>query len=144
VTATELRLNGDIGDMQILGTWMEQAAAELEISPATTMAVNLCLEELIVNIIHHGKLESGADPGINIQLHPLDDILELEIKDQRAPFNPLDHQPKRKTQKLEETTVGGLGIDLVKNYSSWMGYRRENGFNFLTLHFPLKTADKPS
>jgi len=60
------------------------------------------------------------------------DKIVVRIKDDGFPFNPLSHQAD-KPESLENAKVGGLGILLIKKFTSDLKYNREDGKNCLTM-----------
>lgn len=77
-------------------------------------AVNLCLEELIANIIRHG-LGGAPDHEIRVRLSCADDRLEITVDDDAPRYDPFAQAPVPDlTLDLERRPVGGLGVHLVK------------------------------
>ncbi len=94
--------------------------------------VELVLEELGLNVINHGKSENLQQ--IEIRLTSKADALTIEIVDNGLPFDPLrDAPPPDLESGVEERSVGGLGVHLVRTMMDELHYRREGGRNHLTL-----------
>lgn len=76
--------------------------------------VNLCLEEIIANIIRHGL---GGAPGheIRVRLSCAGDRLEVTVEDDAPRYDPFAQAPVPDLElDLERRPVGGLGVHLVK------------------------------
>jgi serine/threonine-protein kinase RsbW len=59
--------------------------------------------------------------------------IKAEVEDDGEPFNPLE-APEPDTEKsLEERTIGGLGIHLVRKLMDRLEYKREGERNLLTV-----------
>ena len=61
-------------------------------------------------------------------------MLELEVIDDGAPFNPLLHPRRGPPTSLEEAGIGGFGIDLIKSLMTECRYEHaagENGFRMI-------------
>ena len=56
---------------------------------------------------------------------------EITLWDAGPPFNPLDHAPPPAVTDLAEVRIGGLGIDLVRKFTSTVGYARVGAWNRL-------------
>lgn len=94
--------------------------------------VNLVLEELGINIMNYGH-----DDGLHefeIALTSEADAVTIEITDDGRPFDPLnDATLPDVTAPIEDRTVGGLGIHLVRTMMDDLSYRREQCKNHLVM-----------
>ena len=99
-----------------------------------TLKVNLVLEELGLNILTHGGEGRNQRPEIEIVLKSEDDSLTIEILDDGHPFNPLqDAKDPGIDNPLEDRSIGGLGVHLVRTLMDDLSYQREAGKNRLTM-----------
>lgn len=77
-------------------------------------SANLCLEELITNIIQHG-LEGRTDRQIHVRMSMSDEWLEIVLKDDAPPYDPFVQAPEPDLDlDLEKRPIGGLGVHLVR------------------------------
>ena len=77
-------------------------------------SVNLCLEELIVNIIDHG-LNNAPDHWIKVCVSVSDECLEIIVEDDAPPFNSFQQVSSPNfSLSLDQIPVGGLGVHIVK------------------------------
>jgi anti-sigma regulatory factor (Ser/Thr protein kinase) len=98
--------------------------------PDLVFKLNLVLEELGVNIVNY----SGATGEIEISLASDDDTVTIEIADDGRPFNPLDDLDSPDVSApLEERSIGGLGVHLVRSMMDELRYSREDGKNRLAM-----------
>ncbi len=112
---------------------METALLAEGVPMQTVYAVNLCVEELLVNIVNHGYGGAvAADVEVEIELQP--GHLVIDVSDGAPPFDPITDAAEPDTDaELDDRPIGGLGIHLVKRLTDAMSYRRENGRNHLRL-----------
>lgn len=99
--------------------------------------LELAIEEVVVNICHHGY---GQKPGPLI-LRIVDSpsgSFQVEIEDEGPEFNPLAQSLPDATTPLENWKVGGLGILLVRRAVDNVDYERRNGRNLLRLRMVPK------
>lgn len=92
------------------------ADAVNEVLPDRDLAfsVNLCLEELITNVIVHG-LKGAADRFMQVQLIISDDWLEILLRDDAPRFDPFMQAPEPDLDlNINERPIGGLGVHMVK------------------------------
>ena len=97
--------------------------------------VNLILEELYSNSINYGKSKVVQ---ININLDIKLNLLTIIYEDNGTPFNPLSVQTNIDSSvSVQESKIGGLGINLVKNMTDTQHYKRYDNKNQLTLEKKL-------
>ena len=97
----------------------------------TQMQIDLCVEEIFVNIAHYAY--QGKTGTAEIRLSEADGIVELTFLDSGMPYDPLKKEDPDVTLSAEKRQIGGLGIFLVKKSMDSVSYRFENGQNILTM-----------
>ncbi len=102
------------------------------ISSAAEFHVNLALDEIISNVIRYGWKDLGEHQ-LNVRLSLLNDEVTVEVEDDATPFNPLEVPVPDLNRPLEERTVGGLGIHLVRQVMDGLEYQRLDGKNLLVM-----------
>lgn len=95
-------------------------------------ALDLSLDEILTNVISYGY-DDEHEHRITVEIHSTAAFVEVEVKDDGKPFNPLEHQCHHTESALTDRPVGGLGIHLVRSYMDEMRYRREGERNCLTM-----------
>ena len=99
-----------------------------------TFKVNLVLEELGLNILSYGAADKDRSPEIEIILTSEDDSLTIEVSDDGQAFNPLeDAKDPNVDGMLEERSIGGLGVHLVRTLMDDLSYQRAAGKNHLKM-----------
>ena len=103
--------------------------------PALVLKANLVLEELTLNINNYGNY--GNDDGIRqieITLNSELGRLIIEVVDDGSPFDPtIDATLPDTNAPIEDRSVGGLGLHLVRTMMDEMQYKREQGKNHVIL-----------
>ena len=89
-------------------------------------AMHLVVEELLVNVVTHGKA-----PEVALGLSFSSDCLQVEVIDNGAPFNPLKHEVQGLDDAFADRDVGGMGIHLVKEMMDELIYTYKDGKNRL-------------
>lgn len=108
--------------------WIHAQILPMQFDAPTLRKIELASEEALVNIIHHARPPSVI---IEIKLFPKSH-LEIAFTDNGPPFNPLQYEPIT-TGSLEERSIGGLGIHLMKQMMDEVNYQRNSTSNILTL-----------
>ena len=95
--------------------------------------VDLLVEEIFMNIARHAYAE-GASGVVSVTYSvPEPEELTVEFGDQGLAFDPLAVSPPDLTSDLAQRRAGGLGVFLLKQFADSLSYRREEGWNRLTL-----------
>lgn len=132
----ELKLKNEISELTTLTIILESFAEQASLSPKVSYNLFLCLDELITNIISYGY-PKGEKSEIDINLHVENNILTIRLIDSGIEFNPLDKESPDIEAPLEERSVGGLGIFIVKKLCDSITYRRSGGQNILTIKMKI-------
>lgn len=122
---------GKIADVGEASVWIDMIATGAHWPVPLVFAVQLCLEELLSNIIRHG----GGEPNIEVALHVESHCVSLTIEDSGKPFDVAAAPARHADQPLAEITPGGLGIGLVKSFASVVEYARIHDHNRVTVKF---------
>lgn len=139
-----LTLPSRLSELALLSGWLEHLVSLYVIPEASRFAVNLCLEEVISNIITHGY---RGDPGHSVLIRfvmPSPRELVFIVQDQAPPFNPLDVPEPPSPGALRDATLGGQGVRLVRRLADRIEYERLADGNRLTLGFHVPAPARPA
>jgi anti-sigma regulatory factor (Ser/Thr protein kinase) len=96
------------------------------------------------NIVRHGEEHSGSQSSwpsgsghltISIAINAEADRITMTIEDNARPFDLGKAIAKKVDQPLDQLEPGGLGIHLIKSFSSAMEYQRTEHGNRVTVEF---------
>jgi anti-sigma regulatory factor (Ser/Thr protein kinase) len=133
-TAPErLTLRSSLSELERLAPWIDDVTRHAEPSEEQVFAIQLCLEEALANIIMYGG--APDDASIVIELTKVDGVVTVVIEDSARAFDPTQVPPRTKPLSLGDASVGGVGVHLIRNYSSEMRYERRGNRNRLILRF---------
>ncbi|MBP5339425.1 MAG: ATP-binding protein [Prevotella sp.] len=133
----ELILQNDVQQVTRLAPFVDEVCQAAALDMATTLKLNLAIEEAVVNVINYAyPHDTVADITIQAQLRKHQ--LQFVIRDSGIPFDPTAQQEADTTLSVEERPIGGLGIHLVRQIMDSVNYRRTGGKNILTLNKKLK------
>jgi len=124
----------DDAELRPLSEWFQAFAKESGISESRALDFELCLNELVTNVIHYAYSDRGRHE-IRVSLEHDDDRVRATIEDDGRPFNPLEKEPPSIPGSLDEAGIGGWGIPIVRAFTDELSYERENGRNRLTFVF---------
>ena len=113
---------------------VEELGLREEWPDSLVFKVNLVLEELGLNILSYGGEDEDRSPEVEITLISEDDSLTIEVSDDGRPFNPLEDAVVPDVDALlDERSIGGLGVHLVRTLMDDLSYQRAEGRNLLKM-----------
>jgi serine/threonine-protein kinase RsbW len=128
----DLTFAGQVGEIRRMSACWREWAGAAGLSESVQHDGELCLNEAAANIILHGFGDSsGHEVSLRFELDPTQ--VRITLHDDGRPFNPLDYRSAPPPLTLEAMPVGGLGIGLIRSFTSDVQYRFEAGRNVLTL-----------
>jgi sigma-B regulation protein RsbU (phosphoserine phosphatase) len=132
-----LILQHNVQQVTQLASFVSEVCEAVGLDMATTMKINLAIEEAVVNVMNYAY-PVGNVGDVNIEAQADNNQLEFIISDSGRPFNPTTQQEADTALNAEERPIGGLGIHLVRNIMDSINYERVNGNNILKLIKKLK------
>ena len=102
----------------------------------TQMQLDLCVEELFVNIASYAYPDTAGKATVEMCFS--NGVLTLKFRDSGIPYDPLKKPDPDTTLSADERQIGGLGIFLVKKTMDAVSYKRENGENMLTIQKKIR------
>ena len=128
-----LRMATELDELRKVNAAVEELAGKENWPPDLTFQIGLAIEELGVNIVEYGH-DDGKAHEIEIVISSEDEAITIEIEDDGQAFNPLSDAPEPDLKaSVEDRTVGGLGIHLVRSMMDEVHYQRQQNKNCLTL-----------
>jgi anti-sigma regulatory factor (Ser/Thr protein kinase) len=123
-------LNGNYSALANLATWCTHVADTYQLSSGGAHALDLCLCELVTNIIDYAYPAAGP-ASIVVDAAPAADTVEITLWDAGPAFNPLEQAAPPAITELSEVRIGGLGIELVRKFTRELSYARVGHWNRL-------------
>ena len=132
-------LKNDIAELKILCRQLESIGSALGLPQRFVFEINLALDELFTNIISYG-FNDRSEHAIQVCIAADDGMLTITVEDDGTPFNPIARAEPRMPATIEDCTIGGLGIYLIKNLMDDVCYQRSQDKNILTLKKKIETV----
>jgi serine/threonine-protein kinase RsbW len=127
-----MQIAADRAVLPALTQFVESFAERAALSPADSYALQLVVEEIVLNVIEYGGLP-GEDPGITVTLTADAAETVVEVRDRGAAYDPLLAQTPDVDGSLDARPIGGLGVFLSRAYTTSQHYARTENENVLTL-----------
>lgn len=107
-------------------------------SPRLSFALDLVLEELLMNQVLHAHPQAVEPSTVGLQAWVVDDALVLHFTDSGIPFDPLSRPEVVAPASLDDARPGGLGLHLVRRYARELAYQRVGDTNHLSVVLALR------
>jgi serine/threonine-protein kinase RsbW len=120
-------------------TKRKEAAAAPRSCRVGTVAVQVCLEEAVANIMMYSAAKD-APLKIIVEVERRDQTLVARIEDNGSAFDPTQVPRPPVPTSLTQAKVGNLGIHLMRSFASGTHYERRDGRNRLTMRFIEENA----
>jgi len=127
-----IRLTNRMTDLPALAEQVETFGRLRHMSGRTLHEINLVLEELFTNIVKNGYTDDRIHV-IDIHLSHDDKAFRATVVDDGLPFNPCEAEPPDTRCSLEDRSIGGVGLHLIRKLVDGLSYRRSSGKNRVTL-----------
>jgi serine/threonine-protein kinase RsbW len=134
----KLAIKNEMSELEGLYSAMNQFLARHQVPYRSGYAVNLAVEELVVNVIRYAYVDDDPHT-IDIGLGIIEEQIILEIRDSGRPFDPRE-APSR-DHDVDDPEVGGLGLTLVLDLVDALTYRRENAKNHVQVCIGIRSDE---
>ncbi len=111
---------------------IEEGCRAAGLDDATVLDLRLVAEEILTNIAKYA-FAPDATPAAEVRLALTEAAVVLEFRDEGRAFDPLAQPPPDLDLPLEERSLGGLGLPLVRALVDEARYAREGPANVLRL-----------
>jgi anti-sigma regulatory factor (Ser/Thr protein kinase) len=131
----DLSIRADEGELRLASSWLEQAGRERGVPRDQLHRLDLCLNEVLGNVIDHGGPSAQSAP-VRLHLEVTRDEEHGEaavtVSDAGIAFDTPGAMPRPAPESLTDAQSGGLGIVMIHSFSDTLRYRRDDGLNRLT------------
>ena len=136
-TGERLNLRSRISELAQVPPWIERLAARHTIPATTQFAIDLCLEEVLSNIVQHGYSNDPDHPIVVQFTNATEDYYMFVVEDEAPPFNPVVAPVLPAAGSPDEVQVGGNGIRLLRRFADTLEYQARPTGNRLTIGFSV-------
>ncbi len=122
--------------------FVDRYTAAHNINSLVSHRINVVLDDVLSNIISHGYDDTEGHH-ITLELDLGSDRLDVVVTDDGRAFDPLSQPAQDTTADLESMEIRGMGIEILRQLTDEVSYRRHADQNILTLSFRVASADDP-
>lgn len=127
-----IEFKNQLEEVTRVASFIEELGEELHLSLPVLNAIQLAIEEAVVNVINY-SYAPGQMAVSTLKVSSNGSELLFTLTDSGQPFDPLSKEDPDLTASVQDRPVGGLGILLVKKLMDEVTYKFENGKNILIL-----------
>lgn len=131
VIKQEMILDAKTENLDALLSALQTCLTQAGCPPDKQTELEICAEEIFVNIASYAFEEGGGKAYITVQTEP--HAVSLCFRDKGVPYDPLEAKEPDTSLSAEERPIGGLGIFMVKTMMDCVSYEYKDGFNCLTM-----------
>jgi sigma-B regulation protein RsbU (phosphoserine phosphatase) len=128
----ELHLTNDLAEIDRCQAALEEICERFELPAKIRNDFSVVLDDLLNNVINYAFEEDG-EHFIDVVLSTDGQRFIVSVTDGGIEFDPFKLKAPDIHSGLEERTIGGLGIHLIRNLMDDHSYRRVDGKNVTTL-----------
>lgn len=125
---------GDRSAPRAATEWFRSFGSSSGLPPERLAHAELCLDELVTNLVRHGR-EGPGPLALTIRLENESDAFLVIVEDDGKPFDPRDQPVTAPASTLAEASPGGRGIFLVRSVADELRYERRDVHNRVTVVF---------
>ena len=134
-----VELKNDLREIERLARIADDFGRRHQLNAETLHNAKVGLDEILTNVISYAYAD-GGEHSIITRFSLEQGNLTVEVEDDGRPFNPLNAPEPDTKQLLEERSLGGLGIHLVRKLIDELEYRRQNDRNILIMKLKVREA----
>ena len=132
LSVSRCALAAESAAMAALDGWFTSFATQNALPDEPAGELRVCLHELFGNVIMHGQPKERR-PAVWLTAARRGGAVILTVEDDCLPFNPLVQPSKPPATSLEDAEIGGLGLVLVRRFSTSLRYEFSDAKNRLVL-----------
>jgi anti-sigma regulatory factor (Ser/Thr protein kinase) len=110
--------------------WARALAEAAGLAEDRIYALDLCIVEIVSNVVDHGY--RGAPGEIRVELAIAASGAIVTILDDAPAFDPLAVAAPAVAASIEEASIGGMGIQMVRSTADGCRYERRGPQNIFT------------
>jgi anti-sigma regulatory factor (Ser/Thr protein kinase) len=107
--------------------WLQQTGAEQGVPAQQIERLELCLNEVLANVISHAGVQAHSQP-VELRLQRVHHAegfgATVTVSDAGMAFDSSHVGDQARATRLEDATPGGLGLAMIANYSDALQYQR--------------------
>lgn len=134
----EIEVPADVEKLDEVQAFIGELLEEQGCPFKTQMAIDVCVEEIFVNIAHYAYAPGTGAATVRAEISGEPPEITITFTDRGKPFDPLAKEDPDVTLSAEERDIGGLGIYMTKKMMDDVSYEYKDGCNILQIRKKLQ------
>jgi anti-sigma regulatory factor (Ser/Thr protein kinase) len=129
----KLTIEAKVENLATVTEFITSSLEEKDCSIKIIMQMELVIEEIFVNVASYAYRPNIGSVTICKEFEESPQAVIITFIDSGIEYNPLEHEDPDINAGIDERSIGGLGIFLVKKNVDEISYERKDGKNILTM-----------
>jgi len=126
-----------VPELRRMSDWFRRFAEETNVPDATALDFELCLNELMENVVRHG-CGDGCEHEVSLTLKRGAGSVAAVLEDDAAAFDPTSFAEREDGREVVAgLAIGGWGIPIVRSLTSGMSYERSGDKNRIRIEMRI-------
>ena len=129
----ELTIAATVENIETVTDFVNRELEALDCPMKAQMQIDIAIDELFGNIAQYAYNPETGDATVRVEV--IEDPMSVVITfiDKGVPYDPLAQADPDTTLSVEERSIGGLGVFMVKKTMDEITYEYKNGQNILKI-----------
>ena len=129
----ELTIAATVENIETVTDFVNRELEALDCPMKAQMQIDIAIDELFGNIAYYAYNPETGDATVRVEV--IEDPMSVVITfiDKGVPYDPLAQADPDTTLSLEERSIGGLGVFMVKKTMDDVTYEYKDGQNILKI-----------
>ncbi len=127
-----LKLYNKISELETIQLCLDELVEKWNVPAALGMTLNLVIEEAFTNVVNYAYDDSD-EHSIEVVFEMQSKILSISLIDDGIAYDPTQNATPDLSLSVEERSIGGLGVYLIKSMMDEVAYERKAGKNILLM-----------
>ena len=128
-----LNVKSNIENVTAVTDFVTEFCDALDCPMKIQFQLDVAIDEIFSNISHYAYGDGVGDVTVSLDETTEKRGVEIAFIDGGKHYDPLGHEDPDVTLSLEERSIGGLGLFIVKKTMDEVTYKFEDGKNILTI-----------
>jgi len=129
----ELTLDATVENIDVVTDFVNEQLQAHDCPLKTQMQIDIAIDELFGNIAHYAYTPEVGKATVCVEIGGDPLAASITFIDRGVPYDPLAREDPDTTLSVEERTIGGLGVYMVKKSMDGVFYEHRDGQNVLTI-----------